>query len=345
MDAPSRRLCYHYRKSLHVQKIQIALRVWRGVLSKNGHCFWGEMTMLRRFIALSAVAMLAAACGRSPQVSGTKSITGPDYQGHKYYFGWGVNGNGVGEMDNEVKYDVLHTSNIFSKAQGGSYISKTLIGEDEVNARSIKQGWRTLTDEMQANDMYLQYSSGHGYEGGLAAGVDYGNIIDATLAMPAQEKVIFTMACYSGGLVDAFNDAKDRWSDYKNQNKTLFVMASSKAYEESSTGPGTDVDEPNGPDGSAGSAYGHAVWKALIGYADGAVDGQKDGKMTLDEVIKYVVQDTEQEGGHTPVYTGTYDPKLVISLTPTYAEALQIVGDTAPGRAELAKLVDDGIVK
>jgi hypothetical protein len=302
---------------------------------------------MRQLLAIVGIAAAASACGVQPQASSTKSLTdGTDYKGTKYYFGWGVNGNGNDEMDNEVKYDVIHTHDIFTKAVGGNYVGSSLIGEDQVNGDAIKQQWKTLQGEMKSNDMYLQYSSGHGYQGGLEAGVTYDDIINGVLGMPAQELVVFTMACYSGGLVDAFDQAKDRWSNFQQQGKTLFVMASSKADEESSTGPGTDPDEPNGPDGSAGSAFGHSLWKALIGYADKAAGGGNgDGYVTLGEIVKYVVADTQQEGSQTPVYTGAYDPNLKISKVPTVAQAHALLGDSKEGRMTLQELINDGVLR
>jgi hypothetical protein len=122
-------------------------------------------------------------------------------------------------------------------------------------------------------------------------------------------------------------------------------MASSKANEESSTGPGRDPDEPNGPNGSAGSAYGHALWKALIGYADKTSNGGNgDGVVTLAEVIKYVVADTQREGGHTPIYTGSYDPQLKIAKTPTYAEARRMLEGSVDAESRLQQLVDDQVL-
>jgi hypothetical protein len=275
---------------------------------------------------------------------GTKSLTGSGYTGTKFYFGWGMNDNGNPEMDNEVEYDVRHTHDIFTKAIGGSYVGTSLIGQDQVTSDAITGTWAQLTKKMTANDMYLQYSSGHGYPGGLEVGVDYDAIINAALAMPAKEIVIFTMACFSGGLVDAFNQAKDRWADFKSQGRTLFVMASSTADEESSTGPGTDPDEPNGPDGSAGP-FGHALWKALIGYADQTANGGNgDGFISLDEITKYVVSDSESEGGQTPVYTGVYDPTLKIAEKPTLAQARAMFGKGKVAQARLAKAVADGVL-
>jgi hypothetical protein len=279
-------------------------------------------------------------------VIGTRSLTGPDFKGQKYYFGWGMNDNGNPEMDNEVQFDVTHTHDIFTKAVGGDYVGSTLIGQDQVNGEAITSQWKALTAKMSSSDMYLQYSSGHGYPGGLEAGVDYNAIIDAALAMPAKEIVIFTMACFSGGLVDAFNDQKDRWADFQKQGRTLFVMASSTADEESSTGPGTDPDEPNGDDGSAGSAFGHALWKALIGYADKTENGGNgDGFISLDEITKYVVSDSQAEGNQTPVFTGAYDPTLKIAEKPTVSQARMLLGSGKRGTARLQKLIDDGVLK
>ena len=298
-----------------------------------------------KYIVIFAPALIATACGSTPQRSAAKSLTGNDYNGKKYYFGWGLNGNGDGSMDNEVKYDVLHTNGIFTKSIGGNYIGTTLVGEREVTGRAIKSKWQALAGQQTADDMYLQYSSGHGYQGGLEAGVTYGDIINATLAMPAKEVVIFTMACFSGGLVDAFEGARARWADRQAHGRTFFVMASSRADEESSTGPGTDPDEPSGPSGSAGSAFGHSLWKALIGYADKpASGGNGDGIVTLAEITHYVVADTEAEGGHTPVFTGSYEPELPIAKTPTCAEANLLLGDTAEGRRQLDDLMNDGVL-
>jgi hypothetical protein len=300
---------------------------------------------LRTFVSVCGLAAIATACGVAPQSSGVKSLTGDDYKGTKYYFGWGLNGNGNGSMDNEVKYDVLHTHDIFTKAVGGNYAGTKLIGTGQVTGSAIKSQWRTLSSEQKAEDMYLQYSSGHGYPGGLEAGVTYSDIINNTLSMPAKEKVIFTMACYSGGLVDAFNQQRSRWTDYQSQGKTLFVMASSKADEESSTGPGTDPDQPNSPNGSAGSAFGHSLWKALIGYADKPANGGNgDGVVTLSEITHYVVDDTEAEGGHTPVFTGSYNPQLQIARTPTFQQARTLLGDTDEGRTQLETLMNDGVL-
>lgn len=263
--------------------------------------------MLR--VLLGCVFLLS--CG-SPEMSQTSSLTDGDYTGKKYYLGWGLAANGDPQMmHNEVKYDVLHTHDIFTKDVGGDYIGTKLIG-NEASRSSIQNSWTDLNSKMLWNDMYLQYSSGHGHSSGLAVGVSYNEMRDAALSLPAKEIIIFTMACKSGGLVESFDARKSEWENWSQYGRTLFVMASSNKSTNSSTGPGRDPDEPGGPSGSAGSAFGHALWKAIIGYGD----ENKDGYLNLGELIDYTVKRTREVGGHTPVMTGVYNRDLVMAKVP-----------------------------
>jgi hypothetical protein len=155
--------------------------------------------------------------------------------------------------------------------------------------------------------------------------VSYQDIRDNALAYPAKEIIIFTMACHSGGLVDSFEERRSEWANWQEQGRTLFVMSSSRVSENSSTGPGTDPEEPNGASGSAGSAFGHALWKALIGYADGQIDGVKDGFLSLDEIREYAIQRTHELSFQTPVATGVYNGALIMNKVPpkAWVEALE----------------------
>lgn len=265
-------------------------------------------------------------CGNEDNGSSLSSLTDSDYTGQKYYFGFGENESRP-NMANEIKYDILHTHGIFTKNIGGDYIGKTLI-HDEAFGSSVKAGWAEIKKKMKEGDMYVQYSSGHGYQGGLALGVKHSEIRDNALSLPAKEVIIFTMACYSGTLVDSFNQKKSEWENWPSKGKTLLVMASSQSDELSQTGPGTDADEPNGEEGTAGSAYGHALWKALIGYSDGFIDGVKDDFITLGEIVEYTKWKTIRVGGHTPSITGAYNPNLIMNRVPPKAYIESLVGGT-----------------
>lgn len=294
------------------------------------------------FCVVAALAIIS--CGKDPATGRLSSITEPGYTGTKHYFGWGEYLSGF--MGNETRYDVAHTHNLFTSVHGGDYRGRQLTGRP-FDAEDIQREWDAIRDNFSSDDMYVQYSSGHGFSDGLAVGVSYDQMRDYALSLNARETIVFTMACYSGNLVDSFNEMRSSWQDYQAQGRNLFVMASSESDDTSSTGPGRDPDEPNGPNGSAGSAFGHALWKALIGYADrkgNGMQGNGDGRISLQEIISYTVRKTQTIGGHTPVYTGSYDPALVIAKVPTAEQLESLLGGTEEGRRELAELRADGFL-
>jgi hypothetical protein len=268
-----------------------------------------------------------------------RSLTGKSFTGKKYYFAWGhASPNDPQNMHNEVKYDVLHTHEIFTKEIGGSYAGTKLIKSGEEN--SIASSFNQLKSQVTANDMFIQYSSGHGLKTGLAVGGSYQEIASRILSLPAKEIIVFTMACHSGGLVDAFNQMRSQWNGFATQGRTLFVMSSSTLEQTSSTGPGNDA-ESVGPMGSAGSAFGHALWKSFLGDADGAYDGVKDGFIDLGEIESYTKQRTQQIGGHNPVTTGSYNPGLIMNQVPKDRSALTYVdrGTTNASTSELQNMI------
>lgn len=256
-----------------------------------------------------------SSCGPNTEFDRIKGLTDESFGGKKYYLGWGAASSGdPDKMHNEVRYDVQHTSDVFTKDLGGSYNGTTIFGAEARGSRIVEK-WEEYKTTMTKNDMYIQYSSGHGMQSGLAIGLSWRDMTRHLLELPSKETIIFTMACYSGNFVDAMNAQKSTWQNRNEEGRTLFLMSSSRSSETSSTGPGVDKTQP-GPDGSAGSAYGHALWKALSGLADGSVDGIKDGYLSLEEISVYTIKRTKELGGHTPVITGSYNPGLLMSRVP-----------------------------
>jgi hypothetical protein len=249
-----------------------------------------------------------------------RSLTEAGYPGKKFYIGFGE--ILPGSMGNEVKFDIQHTHDVFTKAIGGNYEGTTFIEEE--GAEDLRSKWNDLQAQMKKEDMYVQYSSGHGGTGGLAFGVSYDEIRDRVLSFPSKENIIFLMACHSGGLVESFNRKRKVWQNWEKEGRTLFVMSSSQLNEPSSAGPGTDPEEGGGPVGSAGSAYGHALWKALIGHADGHEDGVTDGFISLGEIRSYVTQRTKELGDHTPAITGVFQPSLIMNRVPSHDELARL---------------------
>ena len=285
------------------------------------------MTMMVRLLALALafgwVGLLAGCRKTTAGVSSSdvQSLTGQGFTGKKYYLGWGAAGGGdPDEMQNEVKYDVLHTHDMFTSASGGQYLGTRLM-DGQGRAGDVRQAWSQLKGAIGPQDMYVQYSSGHGSPQGLGIGVDYSEMADFALSLPAREVVIFTMACYSGGLVNELQSRKAEWQERAAQGRTLLVMSSSTSQETSSTGPGTDPSEQAGLSGSAGSAFGHALWKSITGGADGYLDGVQDGFISLGELVAFTTDRTREIGNHTPTYAGTFNPALIMNAAGATAVA------------------------
>lgn len=272
--------------------------------------------MLRSQFAFCLVAAAAlASCRTSGEASETRSLTSDDYHGKKYFFAFAAPLDNA--MGNEVRFDVRHVGYIFTNQWGGLYDGKTLVNAVDVARAPLLATLDGYAQKLGPEDMYVQYSGGHGSPIGLEIGITYEELRDKILAMKAKEIVVFTMSCFSGGIVEAFDQRKNEWKDFKAQGRTLFVMSSSKKDEESRTGPGTDAEEPINPQGSAGSLFGHSLWKAFMGSADGfGTGGVQDGKLTLGEIRNYVIAKTQQDGHHTPVVTGIYDDGLVMATIP-----------------------------
>ena len=253
----------------------------------------------------------ASSSQNSPSV--IKSLTSEKFVGKKYYLGYG--GQAEGSQTNEIIYDVKHTSDVFTSLNGGQYIGKTLL-DPEATRESVLGAMTDIKNRAGAEDMYIQYSSGHGFESGSQAGgdmLDYSEIRDQVLGMKVKEAVVFLMACHSGGLPESFNERRSDWQKWPEQGRSLFVMSSSTIDEMSSSGPDTDSDESAGESGSAGSAFGHYLWKSLLGYADGYVDGVADGFISLEEIGTYVTAKTAENFGHTPQITGAYNPYAIMN--------------------------------
>lgn len=270
--------------------------------------------MTVRTMTLLLACLMAAACksGSLRSLQG-KSLTTIDDDARnasrtKFFFGFREILDDP-EMNNETYADNRHIKDMALDANGGGYKANPAFKEGFLEtyngqgSQQIAAEYNRIINSVKPGDMFLQMSSGHGYEGGaraggLAVGATHEEIKTYALKMldkGAQEVVIFMMACNSGGIVDAFSAAD--LSRY--EGKTIFVMASSAADVNSSTGD-MSVDPTIGGQGSTGSAFGNSLWKAL----QGAADINKDGVITLQEIIDYVVPATENLGGHKPQYLG-----------------------------------------
>ena len=144
------------------------------------------------------------------------------------------------------------------------------------------------------------------------------------LEIPARNVVVLTMSCYSGGLVECLDSpqVRARWKDRRQkQGRNLIVLTSqSKDL----------ISPPIMKDGEVINPFTYAVAKMLAGEADSfcpvrgkpAKPRRKDGKLTVGEMIDYVLYTTENtvsertrlKNTAKPQLTGSFDRGDVLSF-------------------------------
>ena len=144
---------------------------------------------------------------------------------------------------------------------------------------------------------------------------------DAVLDVPAETVVILTMSCFSGGFVNFLENhepTRDRWENRASEGRDFVVITSQNAHRLSS---------PRLIEGTMINPLTYSVHKAFEGYADGYArddtTNEPDGEVTLQELIEYIVDETESHTSENdadndpePQFTGSYrQEKVVFTLT------------------------------
>lgn len=139
---------------------------------------------------------------------------------------------------------------------------------------------------------------------------------DLLLAIPAKNVVVLTMACYSGGLIEALHapERAHRWRDrHKQENRNFVVLTAQNS---------TDLSEPIVIDGETINPFTFAIAQGLKGRADGFTIGPhqkpeygpKDGHLTIGEWIDFVLLMTEQTRSESPRRPNTAKPQVTGSF-------------------------------
>lgn len=296
-----------------------------------------------RITLLFVVIFITFSCNAlAPREGRLTSLTPSGDPTKKIFFGFGDPNSGrVGsEQFNEPRFDLRHLQNIFGHIYGGNYRTKLIFDADHFTHDAILKKMDEINQELGDAGMYAQYSATHGFpedlKNGLPgtlhvppAGISHIEMRDKILSFKAKEILVFTMACYSGGLVEAFKKNEAEWRPlFEKQKRTLFIMSSSKANEVSDTGPGQDINDPYNIVGDGGSLFGYYVWRGLTGLADTG----HDGYITLGELRDYVTSNVSKAAAardpahrsmtgfapditkQTPQSLGVFDPDLRIAL-------------------------------
>lgn len=208
-----------------------------------------------------------------------------------------------------------------------------------VTGRQILQELETYQSDLGPKDTIIVYSHSHGVQGrqgrpgGLplddpAGGLwrprylDWQEYAEHLLGLPAQTVVVLTMACHSGGLVDFLNSddtARSLWQDRRDAGRNFLVMTSQNGH---------SLSNPRRIDGTVVNPFTYAVTRAFSGEADGyqheLANTDPDGKITLGELVDYVLDETrshtapgDKANDPDPQVTGSYNPDAVIAVLPT----------------------------
>ena len=207
--------------------------------------------------------------------------------------------------------------------------------KEKVTGAIFKKRLVKLAETVTAQDTVIIYTHSHGRRAGFEALQPLGGIVinlpkrdehrgtflwdeysELLLKIPAKNVVVLTMSCFSGGFVEHLNSPKikARWERrHKKQGRNLIILTSQKKT------------LPSGPIVKRGeiiNPFTYAVAKMLAGDADGfkLVNGKpsetlhKDGKLTVGEMIDYVLYTTENTTSEKSRIKNTAKPQLTGSF-------------------------------
>ncbi|MBU6375709.1 MAG: hypothetical protein KGQ59_06920 [Bdellovibrionales bacterium] len=156
---------------------------------------------------------------------------------------------------------------------------------------SFKEALRALSAELRTDDTVILYTHSHGTPQGLLVDGrlswrDYG---EALLSLPAKNVIVFTMSCFSGGLVDYFRSVRSRWEGRALEGRGFLVISAQNASR--SAGPVTiGREKMNG--------LPFAVAQALQ-FADGYSGRPRDGVLDFDEFSEFVYAVSRSVGSNS----------------------------------------------
>lgn len=207
---------------------------------------------------------------------------------------------------------------------------------EEVTGAIVRERLKRLAETATPRDMVVIYTHSHGRKSGFEERQPLGGVVldlpvrcpehagtllwdeyaDLLLKIPAKNIVVLTMSCYSGGLVEHFNSPRveERWKNRRRkEGRNLIVLTSQNK---------DLISAPIVKDGEVINPFTLAVAKAFAWEADGfelmggkaAKTGCKDGKLTVGELIDYILYATENTTSEAPRRKNIAKPQLTGSF-------------------------------
>lgn len=208
-----------------------------------------------------------------------------------------------------------------------------------VTSASVTNALLSYRQALATQDVIVVYSHSHGLTGqfgkpgGMALddpGVGerkrppilaWDDYAEQLLGLPAKTVVVLTMACHSGALVEYLNSnesARTRMQARREQGRNLLVITSQNAHA---------LSNPRLIEGRLVNPFTYAVSQAFGGAADGYQRGRAekcpDGRLTLGELVTFVVDEAKKytragdtENDADPQVAGCFDAETVIATLP-----------------------------
>lgn len=196
--------------------------------------------------------------------------------------------------------------------------------QERVTGDLLRSKLKALAASLTPDDTVLVYTHTHGRQapkGGIVLdlplrkpdtrGTTYWqDYLALLLELPARNVVVLTMSCFSGGLVGALKspEVAGRLARWRERGRSLVVLTSQSAT------------LPSGPvkkDGVVINPFTYAVARALRGEGDGfrlerdhAQRDGPDGRLTVGELIDYVLYTTRTTQSDDPRFKNTADPQV-----------------------------------
>ena len=208
--------------------------------------------------------------------------------------------------------------------------------EVKVNGAIFQKRLQQFAQTVGSQDTVIIYTHSHGTRDGSDTSQPLGGILldpgprrpesraifpwdeyaELILNIPAKNVMVLTMSCFSGGLAEHFNspDVRNRWNDRRRSHGRNFIVLTSQNSDL--------LSPPIVKGGELINPFTYAVAEAFAGKADGfeLVGGKpersrrKDGKLTIGELIDFILYTTENTSSETPQRRNIAKPQLTGSF-------------------------------
>jgi len=208
--------------------------------------------------------------------------------------------------------------------------------KEKVTGAIFRERLRRLTETASPQDTVVLYTHSHGRKAGFEESQPLGGIVldlpvrkpehagtmlwdeyaDLLLKIPAKNVVVLTMSCFSGGLIEHLDSrsVRDRWVDRRPKEGRNFIVLTSQNK--------SLLSGPIVKNGELINPFTYAVAQALGGEADGlalaagkpAPGKPRDGKLSVGEVIDFILHTTENTDSERAKFRNTAKPQLTGSF-------------------------------